>query len=50
MLICLPKVSELCSITSLMYWQQTRLLPQYFTPQFELLGEKELFHDTLACS
>ena len=28
-----------------MYWQQTKLLPQFFTPEFELLGEKELLHN-----
>ena len=37
-----------------MYWQQAKLLPQFFTPEFELLGEKELLHNILpnfgACS
>ena len=28
-----------------MYWQQTKLLPQCFTPEFELLGEKELLQN-----
>ena len=28
-----------------MYWQQTRLLPQFFTPELELLGEEELLHN-----
>ena len=30
-----------------MYWQQTKLLPQFFTPEIELLGEKELLHNIL---
>ena len=30
-----------------MYLQQTRLLPQFFTPEIELLGEKELLHNIL---
>ena len=30
-----------------MYWQQTKLLPQFFTPEIELLGEKELLHNSL---
>ena len=30
-----------------MYWQQTKLLPQVFTPEIELLGEKELLHNIL---
>ena len=30
-----------------MYRQQTKLLPQFFTPEFELLGEKELLHNIL---
>ena len=34
-----------CSIPSLMCWHQTRLLPQFFTPDIELLGEKELLHN-----
>ena len=37
-----------------MYWQQAELLPQFFTPEIELLGEKELLHNILpnfgACS
>ena len=28
-----------------MYWQQTKLLPQFFIPEFELLGKKELLHN-----
>ena len=28
-----------------MCWHQTRLLPQFFTPDIELLGEKELLHN-----
>ena len=30
-----------------MYWQQTKLLPQFFTPEIELLGQKELLHYVL---
>ena len=30
-----------------MYWQETKLLPQFFTPEIELLGEKELLHNIL---
>ena len=30
-----------------MYWQQTKLLPHFFTPEIELLGEKELLHNIL---
>ena len=43
----LPTVLELCSIASLMYCQQTKLSPQFLTPQCELLGEKEPFHNIL---
>ena len=31
-----------------MYWQQTRLLRQFFTPELELLAEKELLHNILS--
>ena len=31
----------------LMYWQQARLLKQFFTPEIELLGENELLHNIL---
>ena len=27
-----------------MYWQQKKLLPQFFTPEIELLGEKEYIY------
>ena len=30
-----------------MYWQQTKLLLQFFTPKIELLGEKKLLHNIL---
>ena len=30
-----------------MYWQQAELLPQFFTVEIELLGEKELLHNIL---
>ena len=30
-----------------MYWQQAKLLAQFFTPEIELLGEKELLHNIL---
>ena len=30
-----------------MYWQQTKLLPQFFTPEIELLSEKELLYNIL---
>ena len=45
--IFLSKVFKVCSIPSLMYWKQTRLLPQSFIHEIELLGEKELLHNTL---
>ena len=32
---------------SLMYWQQTKLLTRFLTPEIELLGEKELLHNIL---
>ena len=28
-----------------MYWQQRELLPQFFTSEIELLGEKEVLHN-----
>ena len=40
-------VFKVCYITSLMYWQQTRFLLQLLTPDFELLGERELLHNVL---
>ena len=30
-----------------MYWQQTRLLPQFFTSEIELAGEKEPLNNIL---
>ena len=30
-----------------MYWQQKKLLPQFFAPEIELLGEKELLYNIL---
>ena len=30
-----------------MNWQQTKPWPQFFTPEIELLGEKELLHNIL---
>ena len=30
-----------------MYWKQAKLLPQFFTPEIELLGEKELLNNIL---
>ena len=40
-------VLKVCPILSLMYWQQTKLLLQFFTLEFELLGENELLHNIL---
>ena len=31
-----------------MYWQQIKLLSQFFTLEFELLGEKEVLHNILS--
>ena len=41
------ELSKVCSVPSLMYWQQTDFLPLYFTPKFQLLGEKEPLHNIL---
>ena len=30
-----------------MFWQQAKLLPQFFPPEIELLGEKELLDNIL---
>ena len=45
--IFLSTILKASSIPSLMYWQQTKILPQYFTPELELLGEEELLHNIL---
>ena len=43
----LSMVLKVCSIPSLMYLQQRRLLPQFFTPEIELLGGKAPLHNIL---
>ena len=43
----LSTILKVCFIPSLMYWQKTKLLPQYFIPELELLGDKELSHNIL---
>ena len=43
----LSTVLKACSVPSLMYWEQTRLSPLFFTPEIESLGEKELLHNIL---
>ena len=40
-------VFEVWPIPSLMYWQQAKVLPLFFTPEFELPDEKELLHNIL---
>ena len=45
--VFLSTILKVCFIPSLMYWQQTKLLPQHFIPELELLGEKELLHNIL---
>ena len=41
----LLRVLKVCFISFLMYLQQTKLLPQLFVPDFELLGEKKVLHN-----
>ena len=44
---CLLTVVKVCSIPSLMYWQQTKLLPQFSTLEFESLDGNEILHNVL---
>ena len=43
----LSVVFKVCSIPSLMYWQQARFLPYFFTLEIELLDEIELLYNIL---
>ena len=43
----LATVLKVCSVPSLIYWQQVKFLPQFSTPEFELLAEKEYLHNIL---
>ena len=44
---CLLTFVKVCSIPSLMYWQQTKLLPQFSTLEFESLDGNEILHNVL---
>ena len=44
---CLLTVVKVCSTPSLMYWQQTKLLPQFSTLEFESLDGNEILHNVL---
>ena len=45
---CLLTFVKVCSIPSLMYWQQTKLLPQFSTLEFESLDGNEILHNVLS--